>query len=84
MIDQAKAAFAKIAAWFKPAKQKKHSKHIGHGGARKGAGRKYTELDEALLLLKLSHGISQRQIGREFGVGQWVICSAVKRLRAKQ
>jgi len=80
MIDQAKAAFAKIAAWFKPAKPKKRSKYIGHGGARAGAGRPYTQLDEQLLLWNLARGVSQRQIARDFGVGQGVICNAVRRL----
>lgn len=54
-----------------------------HGGARIGAGRRATQIDEKRLwaLHKLGH--SQRSIADRFGVGQGVIQRALKKLKEK-
>jgi len=52
-----------------------------HGGARKGAGRPATPVDEKRVAALRKDGMSMAKIAERFGVSETVIRYAVKRIK---
>lgn len=57
---------------------------MNHGGARDGAGRPPTPINESRLLSLRQQGLSMAKIGERFGVSQTVIRYALRRIKREQ
>jgi len=55
-----------------------------HGGARKGAGRPATQLDEKRILSLRAQGYSVADIAARFGVKDHIIRYALNRIKREQ
>lgn len=55
-----------------------------HGGARKGAGRPPTPINESRLMTLRQQGFSMAKIAERFGVTEMVIRFALKRIKREQ
>ena len=55
-----------------------------HGGARKGAGRPPTPVDEKRVAALRKDGLSMAKIAERFGVSETVIRYAVKRIKRNE
>lgn len=53
---------------------------MNHGGARKGAGRPPTPVDEKRLMSLRNQGLSMSKIAERFGVTETVVKYAIKRI----
>lgn len=52
-----------------------------HGGARPGAGRKRTQVDERRVLVLRAAGRSYLQIAKALGVGEWVVGRVLREVK---
>jgi len=55
-----------------------------HGGARKGAGRPKTAIDERRLLVLRSEGFTMSDIAKRFGVSQHIIKYRLDKIKNEQ
>jgi DNA invertase Pin-like site-specific DNA recombinase len=55
-----------------------------HGGARKGAGRPPTPVDEKRLMSLRNQGVTIAKIAERFGVTETVVKYAIKRIKREQ
>ena len=55
-----------------------------HGGARKGAGRPATPINESRIAALRKDGMSMAKIAERFGVSQSVIRTTIKRMKSNE